>query len=271
MLGFEWDGHYFIDTKIPFGLRHGAQYCERVTTAVCHAAKVQVGADVAAYIDDMGGVAPDDEEFAKKQFRAVCNTVTSLGLDLAPDKCIGPARVMSWTGTTFDTVAMTMRIDESKIDESLEMAKVFMTRNDITIKDLEMLLGKLQHCLKFCPGGRRFLNRLLKMHREMAEGVEYCLTDDAKLDVSWFLKFLKSFNGVAMIRSQFKPSVIIFVDASLIGGGSLWEGNSFVSYKWPKEVLKWQLSINDLELFNVLVFAESVENTVTRFNCTNLV
>ena len=253
LLGFEWDGEYYIDTKVPFGLRHGAQYCERVTTAVCHAAKVKVGADVAAYIDDMGGVAPDNEDFAERQFRGVCDTVTDLGLELALDKCIGPARVMSWTGTTFDTVAMTMKIDECKIDETLEIAQNFMSREDISIKDLEMLLGKLQHCLKFCPGGRRFLNRLLKMRRGMIEGMLYSLSDDAKLDVSWFLSSLKEFNGVAMIRSQFKPSVVIFVDACLIGGGSLWEGESFVSYKWPYDVLKWQLSINDLEMFNVLV------------------
>ena len=109
LLGIEWDGEYFIDSKVLFGLRHGAQYCERVTMAVCYAAKTRHGASVVAYIDDMGGGAPDDKDFAESQFKAVCDTVTDMGLVLALNKCEGPCKVMSWTGTTFDTIKMTMK------------------------------------------------------------------------------------------------------------------------------------------------------------------
>ena len=273
LLGIEWDENFYVDTKVPFGLRHGAQYCERVTSAVCYAAKQRHDADVVAYIDDMGGGAPDDLDYATKQFNAVCNTVTEMGLSLAPEKCQGPSRVMSWTGSTFDTVEMIMRIDEEKIQESLDLAKSYLHKTDITIKDIEILLGKLQHSIKFCPGARRFLNRLLMMRREMLEDKTYRLTTGAVDDLSWFISFLSDFNGVAVIRSQFIPTVIVYVDACLIGGGSLWEGVSFVSYKWPEHVVKWCLAINDLEMFNVLVsirkWKEKLRGHTVRIWCDN--
>ena len=39
----------------------------------------------------------------------------------------------------------------------------------------------------------------------------------------WFLAFLEVFNGVAVIRSQFKMSVEIHVDACLSGAGANWD------------------------------------------------
>ena len=159
---------------------------------------------------------------------------------------------MSWTGTTYNTFEMTIRIDDEKILECLEMARYLFNRDDVTVKDLEVFLGKLQHCCKFCPGSRKFMNRLLMMRREMEE-VGYALTEGAMDDMKWFLCFLRDFNGIGIIHSCKVPTVTWFMDSSLVGGGALWKGRFFISFKWPVEVVKWQLSINDLELFNVLV------------------
>ena len=179
-----------MDSRIPFGLRHGAQYCERVTTTICYTAKQRHDAELVAYIDDMGGGAPDDLKYATRQFQAVCHTVTEMGLALAPEKCQGPSRVMCWTGTTYDTAKLTMKIDQEKIDECLKLADSFLHKTDITIKDLEMLIGKLQHSIKFCAGARRFLTSLLKMRRNTEEGLGYSLTQGAIENVLWFKSFL---------------------------------------------------------------------------------
>ena len=115
---------------------------------------------------------------------------------------------------------------------------------------MEVLLGKLQHCIKFCPGGRRFLNRLLEMRRDMSENGKYELTAGASEDLDWFFKFLNKFNGCAVIRSQF---VTVHIDACLVGARAAWKDNRFMAYKWPPIVNKWNLKINELELFNIVV------------------
>ena len=124
---------------------------------------------------------------------------------------------MTWTGTTFDTIKMIMSIEMCKIEETLEMVRSFFDKEDIKLKDMEVLIGKLQHAIKFCPGGRRFMNQLLQMRCNMNATESYKLTAGAKDDLCWYVKFLKEFNGTAIIRSQFVATCEILVDACLIG------------------------------------------------------
>ena len=200
LLGVQWNGQFRFDRSIPFGLRHGAMNCERITSAVCHAVKKEVNSPLVAYIDDMGGPAPNDLKVAQERYEGVCSTVVKMGLDLALDKCQGPTRFMTWTGTSFDTVKMTMSIEQSKITETLDLAVSLLDRCDITLNEMEVLIGKLQHAIKFCPSGRRFMNRILRMRRFMNETDRYELTLGAKEDLLWFIQFLNRFNGSAIIR-----------------------------------------------------------------------
>ena len=174
-----------------------------MTCAVGYAVKRRCNARLVAYIDDMGAATGKILAKADIEFKQVCSTVTDLGLDLAVDKCEGPRQQMSWTGTYYDTVAMTMEVDKQKIWETLYLVKDSLFKNDCNLHDIEVLLGKLQHAIKFCPRGRRFLNRLLAMRRNMSETGRYEFTNGARLDLIWFVKFLEKFNGTALIRSQF--------------------------------------------------------------------
>ena len=267
LTGIEWDGEIYIDKSVPFGLRHGAMFCERITTAICYSAKTNFDAAVEAYIDDMGGVSINDLVQAELDYRNVCSTVVKLGLNLALDKCVGPSRVMSWTGTTFNSVTMTMKIDDDKIVETLAYAEALLDRTDISLGDMETFIGKIQHCLKFCPGGRRFLNRVLQMRREMNECDTYELTVGAPEDIKWFIAFLQEFNGQAVIRSQYIPSVVIYIDACLTGAGAVWVEERYTSYEWPAFMKAWEVNINDLEMFNLLVTLRKWKNKMKGKTC----
>ena len=87
----------------------------------------------------------------------------------------------------------------------------------------------------------------------MTEGETYSLSDGAIEDINWFTRFLTRFNGVAVIRSQSVFTAILLVDACLTGGGALWQNTAHVLFKWPASCLQWNLSINHLELFNLLI------------------
>ena len=107
----------------------------------------------------------------------------------------------------------------------------------------------------------------------MNEIDSYTLTVNALSDLEWFVKFFQEFNCQAIIRSQFVATVIIFVDACLVGAGSSWSGKKYLAYKWPEHVLNWNININELELFNVVVtmriWAKELSGKIVRLWCDN--
>ena len=56
-LALEWDGEMFMDVAIPFGLRHGASACQRMSEAIGDIVEDEVAADTLPYIDDTSGLA----------------------------------------------------------------------------------------------------------------------------------------------------------------------------------------------------------------------
>ena len=88
LLGLWWNNKYYVDKRVPFGLRHGALCCERVTCAIGYAVKRRCNARLVAYIDHMGAATGKILVKAEIEFKQVCNTVTDLGLDLAVDKYV---------------------------------------------------------------------------------------------------------------------------------------------------------------------------------------
>ena len=55
MLGFSYDGLFYMDMSIGFGLRTGAMICQRVTNSIRYM-MTQYGNERENYIDDMVGV-----------------------------------------------------------------------------------------------------------------------------------------------------------------------------------------------------------------------
>lgn len=55
LLGIWWDGQYYLDTAIGFGLRTGSMICQRVTNAVGYIMKKVYAADTLQYVDDCVG------------------------------------------------------------------------------------------------------------------------------------------------------------------------------------------------------------------------
>ena len=90
-LGIDWQEGSYIDTSIPFGLRHGASACQRVSEAVTEIAHHDVQATAYAYVDDTVGAALPSH--SREQYCCVLGTMSSLGLVSAPHKALPPPLV----------------------------------------------------------------------------------------------------------------------------------------------------------------------------------
>ena len=253
LLGIAWDSKIFIDLAIPFGLRHGAMACQRVTEAVCYVLKKNNDADAEPYIDDFEGVAGPDRREANNQYIAIKTILLELGLTVAWEKCVPPTRVLTWTGTTFDTIRMLMWIDVEKVEEALMLCRKHIDDNAINFKQLEVLIGKLLYASKLATPARRFLNSTLALKRCLPERGNFAIPSAVVAELQWFIHFLPHYNGKAMIRLRTTPTIFMFTDASLVGGGAFVQDYAYFAVKWPSPLLEWNLSISELEIYTVLL------------------
>ena len=210
-LMLQWEDQSFLDISIPFGLRHGASACQRITEAVSAIAREEVGADTAPYIDDTIRAALPDSAWTHHHH--LLELMAQLGLDAVQDKCEGPTTVIIWIGVVFDTLRLTMAINPSKVEEARTFCMEVLATNSITVKKFQSFLGKLFRAIKCSTGARTFFNHLLDALATGHAGNIY-LGQEARADILWFTSFLGQFNGVTLI----KPSVaqhVIHVDSML--------------------------------------------------------
>ena len=105
LLGIAWDGTYYFDTAVPFGIRWGAMYMQRTTSAVTPLAQ-QHHIPCIAYIYDIASAQPPSQALnGKRRFQAL---LVELGLEEKASKGSEPSTHMTWLGVDFGSEAMTM-------------------------------------------------------------------------------------------------------------------------------------------------------------------
>ena len=66
--------------------------------------------------------------------------MAQLGLDTAPDKCEGPTIIIIWIGVVFDTLKLTIAIDQSKVEETRYSRTIrSRSRNSFKFLDLQVV------------------------------------------------------------------------------------------------------------------------------------
>ena len=122
-------------------------------------------------------------------------------------------------------------------------------------RELLSLIGKLSFACKVVPFGRIFLRRLIdistsveKLHHHLP------LTQEAKLDMKWWLDFLPQWPGKSLILESHwtsNASMELFTDASGNNGwGAYWAGR-WISDRWS--TAQSEMSIAWKELYAVAI------------------
>ena len=250
LLGIEWDQQFYMDTAVPFGLRHGASACQRTTEAVVAVAADRHEAEAYPYIDDTAGAAVPSQ--AEAHFHGLLDTMEDLGLDAAPHKSQPPSVVMTWVGVTFNSIDMTMAIEAAKVQEALELCDLFLAASSTSLKNMQSFMGKIYHVAKCSAPARRFTSRLQDLLRRLHTLSPQSITSQARLDALWFRAFLPLFNGVSLIKSE-TADLVVQVDACLQGAGGICAEVAYYHFQFPIGILSCHFSIAALECLNILV------------------
>ena len=278
-----WLGKVYLDLAYSFGNRAAMFGSQRSSDGLAWSVRTQMapapnqinsGRDckcpakctcgdnlVEAYVDDFFGAVPKFlAEFLWNSFLAL---LARLGLQASETKghLCPPARQMVCLGFFIDLDTNTISIPPDKLENSLLLLQDWTQRKQATVKMLQKLLGVLLHLCRVVQPGRLFLGRMLATLRR-AHRLDRMVNLDRnfQLDVEWWVKNIRPWNGVSFLEfTDFNNKITL--DASSNGywnnrpgiGGFNYIRSEFFRCTIP-DSLMW-MDIADLELLAHLLAA----------------
>ena len=226
---------------------------EAFSSALEWVAKTKLGvAEMVHYIDDFLFLAESSTK-CTADMNAFISLCEQMGVPLAPKKTQGPATVLSFLGIILDTEKLEARLPNPKLAKCKSMIADFLTRQKVSLQQLQSLLGLLGHdtCV---VSGRCFLRRLIDMTIGVTRPHHHIrLTKQAKLDLAVWQEFLHNCNGTAFFltdRFHTDGCLYLYTDASgSVGYGAVY-GKKWVWEKWPFAWFTRNIAV--LELFPIM-------------------
>ena len=272
-LGFKWDFQdgegevYLQENRLSFGLKCAPYIFDLLSNLAVDMARVNGAARVVNYLDDFLVAEATEPECAFSQ-NILLSVLRSMGFAISWKKVSTPATKTVFLGICVDSESMTLSLPEDKIVKLVDLLDDLLAADRVSKKQLERLGGLLAHFSSVIRGGRTFCRRIYDLFASCRKGGYVKLSEEIKLDLSWWRNLCGSFNGSAkIIGKDFSTSIT--TDASIEGFGGWSEGDWFWG-SWdgratklfvvhdhmvppPSDFGELPRNINVFELFAVLV------------------
>lgn len=249
LLGVKVDGLYYLDLCPPFGCKTSSAACQRMSNAVVYLMR-QAGFFTLAYLDDFSGC-EKELGLATNSYAYFTSLAKHLGLQLASHKCHPPTTNIEWLGYLIDTINMTVKVPDAKLEEVIEECAKWTGKTRARKKHIQSLAGRLIYITNCITPARRFVARVLATLRAMADREWTTIGPDFHLDLQWFKKYAKMSNGMFFYIPH-RKEIEIRCDSSLTGGGGD-ALNYCYSWEYPKDHTNRFPHIHHLEAVNLLV------------------
>ena len=266
LLGITLNGEYYTDIAPPFGCRTSSMACARTTNAVVYLMRKNAHF-IHCYLDDFVGVAPtrDAANIAYSEFIEV---TSKLGLALSPDKCHPPTKTIEWLGFTISIDQMKVTIPQQKLDDTLEECQRWMQKTTASRKELQRLVGRLQHIAKCVPPARRFMSRIFAALRDSPYHGRAPVPGELQSDIKWFLEYARQSNGKVLLKTAEKAPWIIECDSSMKAGGAF-SKNHYYGKTYPTDMTSKYTNIAHLEAINLIAAMRALApNNPHEYNIT---
>ena len=199
LLGMKWQGMYYFDTVLPFGLRSAPYLFDQFSCMLEWVIKTKLGIPNVIHI-------LDDFFFVTKPPRsdcltALCNILclfTELNIPVAPGKTFPPTTSLEFMGVLLDSNKMEARLPLDKLTRTKEALHEWSHKKSATLKELQSLIGTLQFACRVVVPGRAFLQRIISLTKGISNSRWHIkLNTEFRKDVSMWLSFLDHWNGVS--------------------------------------------------------------------------
>jgi hypothetical protein len=247
LLAVQWAGQIFYDTRLPFGLRSAPKIFTAIADALQWVFQRQGVTWVAHYLDDYITMGPPHSEICTQNLEVMLSSCTRLGVPVAPEKCAGPATVMVFLGFELDTNAMVVRLPEEKLQRTLSMVREWRGKKACQKRELESLLGHLQHAATVIRPGRTFVRRLIELLSAFQNREHWIrLNEVTRSDLCWWGCFMEGWNGISLMPGRIPLSTPLVSDASGSWGcGAFW-GTKWLQWQWDGPSKEWAIAPKEL-------------------------
>lgn len=276
LLGMQWRNYYFMDLTLPFGLRSAPFIFNSVAGMLCWVLRNNYTIKrVLHYLDDYFTVGSPGSTECTENLRTIKGTCSELGIPLAPEKCIGPVTCIIFLGIEIDSVTGTARLPGNKLEELKRLVLLWLDKRSCTKRELESVIGKLQHASLVVRHGRTFLRRLFSALAGLGQRHHYFrLTRACKQDIEWWGALLRGWNGINFYELpewEIVPDIQFASDASGTIGYGVCYKHLWFNGSWKPA--QQSLSIAYKELFPIVlacaVWGQGWHQKRVRVECDN--
>lgn len=230
LLGMQWKGCFYLDTRLPFGLRSAPKLFTALADAVQWLIRDKGVEFCIHYLDDYLFV--ETPQVEARALSIATQVLSDLGIPMAPEKVEGPATTLVFLGIELDSQSMTARLPADKLQRLKAMVSGWRDRKSCTKRELLSLVGTLQHATTIIRSGRVFLRRMIDLASSVSELHHFVrLNCQFRSDLQWWRVALPRWNGLSFLRPAYTciPDITIYSDASGSWGFGAW---SMPSYRW---------------------------------------
>ena len=265
LLGMKWDGQYYFDKVLPFGLRSAPYLFNQLSEGLEWILLNKCGISfVAHFLDDFLIMEPptpgDDLPLEGRiSLSSMLLTFKGLNIPLSAGKTQGTTTKLEFLGITLDSVLMQASLPEDKVLRLQEELKMWSTRRKATLKELQSLIGSLNFACKVVPPGRAFLQRIINLTIGISKPHHHIKLNKAFYgDINMWQNFVEHWNCKQSFLNatwDTSTSLHLFTDASgTIGYGGI-HGKQWFQGKWEEhQTLGAEgISINWQELYAIVV------------------
>ena len=205
------------------------------------------------YLDDFVVVGPPQCQTCDTSLAILDQVCASLKIPMAAHKWEGPMTCLMVLGIVIDTELGQLRLPADKLDRLRSLLQEWGTKKACARKELESLIGLLNHACKVVRSGRSFLRRMLDLlHAVPHQQPTIRLNAAFRSDLAWWRAFLVNWNGVSFLPTPaLLPSVELMSDASGSWGCGAWHARSWFQLQW--DARSHPLSIAEKELLPIIL------------------
>ena len=197
------------------------------------------------YLDDFLILAQPDSQQCNEGLHKLQRVFDKLGVPLAEEKLEGPSVCLTFLEIELDTRRMRRCLPSNKLTELESLIRDWLPRKACKVRELQSLVGKLQHASKEIRPHRTFLRGMLELLRGLRKHQHWVEVNASfKSDLWWWHCFLGEWNGVAMLENNHRDNqeIQLYTDTSGSFGCGAWWDPEWLQLQWPERLEDWSIA-----------------------------
>ena len=159
LLGMKWRDAFYVDMVLPFGVRSAPYIFTCIADLVEWIAKRNYDVTfLMHYLDDFHTLGPPGSSVCQHNLDRSIDCFSKLGIPLHPDKQEGSSTCLTILGIELDLLNLQARLPQDKFDRITALLEEWSQKHWCKRKELESLIGHLQHACKVVLQGCSFLH-----------------------------------------------------------------------------------------------------------------